>query len=85
MLLALVRERTGNIALCIGLHAGWVMTIKAIKWLTDVDASADLLFLIGPYDGITGWLATAWVGLVALIYGWLSGCTRARRGRQTSD
>jgi len=85
MLLALVRERTGNIALCIGLHTGWVMTIKATKWLTDVDTSADLVFLIGPYDGITGWLATAWVGVVALVYGWMSRDTGARRGRQASS
>jgi membrane protease YdiL (CAAX protease family) len=77
LLLALVRERIGNIALSIGLHAGWVMVIKATKRLTDTDGGSELIFLVGPYDGITGWLAVAWVGLIIAIY-W-----RASRGRAT--
>ncbi len=68
MLLALVRERTGNIALCIGLHAGWVLVIKLTRTLTDAHASADLVFLVGRYDGVTGWLAAAWVTLIAGVY-----------------
>jgi hypothetical protein len=68
ILLALVRERTGNIALCIGLHAGWVVVIKVTRTLTNAHAGADFAFLVGTYDGVTGWLATAWVALVAGVY-----------------
>jgi len=68
VLLALVRERTGNIAVCIGLHAGWVLVIKLTRTLTDAHASADLAFLVGTYDGVIGWLAAGWVALITGIY-----------------
>jgi membrane protease YdiL (CAAX protease family) len=70
MLLSLIRERTGNIALCIGIHAGWVLTIKLAEEVTNADNNAPAAFLIGSYDNITGWAATAVLSLVTLWY-WL--------------
>ncbi|MGD2082663.1 MAG: CPBP family intramembrane metalloprotease [Chromatiales bacterium] len=67
-LLALVRERTGNIALCIGLHAGWVMVIKVTRSLTELRPDAHLGVLVGEYDHFIGWLAFAWVSLIAALY-----------------
>ncbi|KAA6185402.1 CPBP family intramembrane metalloprotease [Thiohalocapsa marina] len=66
--LALVRERTGHIGWGIGLHAGWVFVIQVSRRLTDDNDAASLAFLVGDYDGIIGWLAAAWVGLLALLY-----------------
>ncbi len=66
--LALVRECTGNIAYCIGLHAGWVLIIKLTKEYTYRNGTSDWAFLIGSYDGVIGYLATAWIALLALGY-----------------
>lgn len=71
--LALVRERTGHIGWCIGLHAGWVWVIQVGRKVTDGNDASSLAFLVGDYDGIIGWLAAAWIGLLALLYAALSG------------
>lgn len=68
LFLSLVRERTGNIALAIGLHAGWVLVIKAGKTATELQPDAPLAFLVGSYDGIIGWLAAGWILLLAWLY-----------------
>lgn len=68
LFLSLVRERTGNIALAIGLHAGWVLVIKLAKTATDLQPDAPLAFLVGSYDGIIGWLAMGWILLLAWLY-----------------
>lgn len=74
LLLAGVRWRTGAIAACVGLHAGWVCIIKATKDLTVVNADAGAAFLVGPHDGYTGWLVAGW-GLLLVAFagrrGWL--------------
>jgi membrane protease YdiL (CAAX protease family) len=68
LFLGLVRERSGNIALCIGIHAGWVLIIKLAGELTEVDRQSTMNFLIGDYDGIIGWAATGILVLVTLGY-----------------
>jgi uncharacterized protein len=67
--LSMVRERTGNILWAIAIHAGWVMIIKLAKYLTNtsyVDGQAS--FWVGEYDHITGWMASLWLGLIAVVY-----------------
>ncbi len=66
--LALVRERTGQIGWCIGLHAGWVFVIQMTRRLTNGNEAASFSFLVGDYDGTIGWLAAFWIGLLALGY-----------------
>ncbi len=74
--LSMVRERTGNILWAIGIHAGWVMIIKLMKYLTDPSlVDGENSFWIGDYDDITGWLATLWLGSIAALY-WCRGNTR---------
>ncbi len=68
LFLALVRERTGHIGWCIGLHAGWVFVIQTTRRVTDGNESSGLAFLVGGYDGTIGWLAALWIGLLALGY-----------------
>ncbi|MGH8503831.1 MAG: lysostaphin resistance A-like protein [Gammaproteobacteria bacterium] len=68
MFLALVRARTGHIATCIGLHAGWVMTIKLTKDVTVTNESARFSFLAGDYDGVIGYLALALIATLAIVY-----------------
>ncbi len=54
---AIIRERTGNIAYCIGLHAGFVFVIKIMKKFTQVDHESSFAFMVGHYDGMIGYLS----------------------------
>lgn len=66
---ALVRERTGNIAYCIGLHAGFVFVIKTVRKFTYEDKENTFHFLVGHYDGMIGYLsATGLVIHMVLVY-----------------
>jgi len=73
--LGVVRERTEHIGWCIGLHAGWVFVIQVTRHLTDGNESSPYVYLVGSYDGMIGWLAAAWIGMLAIGYWWF---TRAR-------
>jgi membrane protease YdiL (CAAX protease family) len=68
VLLALVRERSGHIGWCIGLHAGWVFVIQLTRRVTDGNEASELAFLVGGYDGVIGWLGAAWIALLAAVY-----------------
>ena len=57
VLLAIVRLKTNNIALCIGIHAGWVIVIKVFKRVTDSNPNSEYAFLTGNYDKVIGYLA----------------------------
>jgi len=65
--LGMVRERTGNIALAAGIHAGWVAVIKLTRKLTDSVPDAELSFLAGDYDGVIGYLGAAWITVVCIV------------------
>jgi len=58
LLLALVRQRWGDLAGCIGLHAGFVAVIAVFRRIS-VPAPADSWsFLVGSFDGLLGiWIA----------------------------
>jgi membrane protease YdiL (CAAX protease family) len=80
-LLMLIRLRTGAIAMGIGVHAGAVTIITAVRRCTSVNTEGPLSWLVGSYDGIVGWLAFAWIGTVAFLYWRL---TRKARAEQPS-
>jgi membrane protease YdiL (CAAX protease family) len=64
VVLALVRAATGNIAACIGLHAGWVWVIQVAHDLTQPQRAASLSFLLSRFDGVVGWLVLGWTALL---------------------
>jgi membrane protease YdiL (CAAX protease family) len=68
LLLSLIRDRTGNIVLCMGIHAGWVLSIKMAREVTNAASGTPAALLIGSYDNITGWAATVVLGLVTIGY-----------------
>jgi uncharacterized protein len=72
MLLALVRERSGHLGWCLGIHAGWVFVIQITRWLTDGNPTATWAFLVGDYDGMIGWLAALWLALLTAGLWWRS-------------
>jgi membrane protease YdiL (CAAX protease family) len=66
VLLGMVRAATGNIAACIGLHAGWVWVILVVHELTLPRRDASLGFLLSRFDGFVGWLVFAWIVVLAV-------------------
>jgi membrane protease YdiL (CAAX protease family) len=70
--LSLVRERTGHIGWCIGLHAGWILVIQVTRYLTDGNDASPYAFLVGGYDGTIGWLAAGWIALLSVAFWVLS-------------
>jgi uncharacterized protein len=68
VLLALVRAVTGNIAACIGLHAGWVWVIAFVREGTSAaEDSHPYRFLTSQFDGVVGWLVLAWTILIGVV------------------
>lgn len=68
ILFSVLRLRTGAIAACAGLHAAGVTTIAVLRETTAVNPEAAFGFLVGTYDGVIGWAALAWFGLLAAVY-----------------
>lgn len=58
LLLALVRRRWGDIAGCIGLHAGFVAVIAVFRRISTPAPENSWSFLVGSFDGLLGpWIA----------------------------
>jgi membrane protease YdiL (CAAX protease family) len=74
-----VRARTGNIAACIGLHAGWVWVMLVAHEITQPAPGAAWAFLLSRFDGFVGWLVLAWTALLAVPL-WRFYAARAQRG-----
>ena len=66
VVLGMVRAATGNIAACIGLHAGWVWVMLVAHELTRPRSEAPLGFLLSRFDGFVGWLVLAWTVLLSV-------------------
>ncbi len=66
VVLAAVRSATGNIAACLGLHAGWVWVILTVHELTQPAEGSPLRFLLSRFDGFVGWLVLAWTVLMGI-------------------
>jgi membrane protease YdiL (CAAX protease family) len=78
--LGMVRAATGNIAACIGLHAGWVWVMLVTHQLTRPRSTAPLAFLLSRFDGFVGWLVLAWTVVLAVPL-WRFYAARAARQR----
>lgn len=79
VLLGMVRARTGHIAACIGLHAGWVWIIAIARELTTRNPEAAWRSLVGSYDGLVGYLVLGWTIVMILAFRWLAPRLGARR------
>lgn len=77
VLLGVLRTHSGNIATCLGLHAGWVWIITFLREGTTHNTDSQWGFLVSSFDGVVGWLVLAWTIILTLaIRAWL------RRGGQ---
>ena len=64
VVLGTIRHTTGNIAACIGLHAGWVWVMLIAHDMSRPLWAAPLSFLLSRFDGFVGWLVLAWTILL---------------------
>jgi len=66
VVLAAIRGRTGNIAACLGLHAGWVWVMLVTQATSSPATGTPLAFLLSRHDGnfagagFVGWLVFGW-------------------------
>jgi membrane protease YdiL (CAAX protease family) len=66
VVLAMIRARTGNIAACLGLHAGWVWVMLVVHEFTKPVRDQPLSFLLSQFDGFVGWLVLFWTILLGV-------------------
>jgi len=66
IVLADIRAITGNIAACIGLHAGWVWVMLVAHELSQPVLQQPLSFLLSRFDGFVGWLVLAWTAMLGI-------------------
>lgn len=78
VLLAMVRHRTGSIAACIGLHAGWVVVIKSVSKTSYLNVESPWSVLASGYDGVTSYLAFVFLSALCIAY-YFMGVAKARR------
>ena len=67
ILLGIVRERTGNIAACIGLHAGWVAVIFMVRETSTRNPTGPATWLLSDYDGFIGWMVLGWIVVLGFV------------------
>ncbi|MEO8315346.1 MAG: CPBP family intramembrane glutamic endopeptidase [Pseudomonadota bacterium] len=68
VLLALARQRWGDIAGCIGLHAGFVTAITVFRKISVPTSENAWSFLVGSFDGLLGIWIAALTALVCVIF-----------------
>jgi membrane protease YdiL (CAAX protease family) len=74
LILSLTRVLTGNIAVAIGLHGGWVVVLRMLQEGTISGESPQYAFWVGRFDGLLGYWLLPW-GICIATALWL---TRAR-------
>ena len=68
ILLGIIRVNLNTISYGIGLHAGFIFTIKTFKSNSLVDFDSDYVYLLSSYDHFTGYLSAVWIAILLLIY-----------------
>jgi membrane protease YdiL (CAAX protease family) len=86
LILSLSRVLTGNIAVAIGLHAGWVVVLRMLQESTTSGTSTAYSAWVGRFDGLLGFWLLPWGAAIAAAL-WI---TRASwvphaRGASTSS
>jgi uncharacterized protein len=71
LILSLTRILTGNIAVAIGLHAGWVIILRMLQEATNGGNAPAYAAWVGRFDGLLGYWLIPW-GLAIAAALWLS-------------
>ena len=68
ILLGLIRINFKTISYGIGIHSGFVFTIKTFKSNSSLNLDSDYIHLLSNYDKFTGHLSTIWITTLILLY-----------------
>jgi membrane protease YdiL (CAAX protease family) len=69
LILSLTRILTGNIAVAIGLHAGWVIVLRMLQLATQRGAPTDYDAWVGSFDWLVGFWIVPWgIAVAALLW-----------------
>jgi len=71
LILSLTRVMTGNIAVAIGLHAGWVMVLRMLQEATGSGTAPGYSMWVGRFDGLLGLWLLPWGACIAAAL-WLT-------------
>jgi membrane protease YdiL (CAAX protease family) len=71
LILSLTRVLTGNIAVAIGLHAGWVVVLRMLQEGTTSGEAPQYAFWVGRFDGLLGYWLLPWGACIAAAL-WLT-------------
>jgi uncharacterized protein len=71
LILSLTRVLTGNIAVAIGLHAGWVVVLRMLQEATASGEAPAYAFWVGRFDGLLGYWLVPW-GICIAAALWLT-------------
>ena len=71
LILSFTRVLTGNIAVAIGLHAGWVFVLRILQESTGRGAAAPDSMWVGRFDGLLGYWLLPWAAAIGLAL-WLT-------------
>ncbi len=66
LVLSLTRALTGNIAVAIGLHAGWVVLLRMLQQSTVHGGPTPYDAWVGSFDWLVGYWIVPWGALIAL-------------------
>jgi uncharacterized protein len=71
LILSLSRVLTGNLAVAIGLHAGWVVVLRMLQEATAGGVAPQYAHWVGRFDGLLGYWMLPW-GVTIAVALWLS-------------
>ncbi len=71
LVLSLTRVLTGNIAVAIGLHAGWVVVLRLLQEATVRGTAPAYAAWVGTFDGLLGYWLRPWAAVIAAAL-WLT-------------
>jgi uncharacterized protein len=71
LILSLTRVLTGNIAVAIGLHAGWVVVLRMLQEATAGGSAPAFSAWVGRFDGLLGYWLLPWGAAIAAAL-WLT-------------
>jgi CAAX protease family protein len=86
LILSLTRVLTGNIAVAIGLHAGWVVVLRMLQQGTTGGTSPAYAAWVGHFDGLMGYWMLPWgIAIAAALWLTRSSWVTYARGPSTSS
>jgi uncharacterized protein len=66
LILSLTRVLTGNIAVAIGLHAGWVVVLRVLQESTAIGTGSSYAGWVGAFDGLLGYWLLPWSAAIGV-------------------